>query len=166
MFLKYLFYLLIISISLPANTNKYNYSILYNEIEVGIISDFSTIKSGYLIGKTKGLLKIILNKDHVVIYNSEIKPNLKLNKVYWKKDNNDILNMILLLKKEKVKNKTLKENEKYLIKVNCINSESCLFQKIYKTKNFISNGKLTFDNHNQILNIFKNGKILIKRKNN
>ena len=142
--MKKILILLIGAIYLVAVPNK-EYNILYGNMVLGKIADFSTINKGYLIAKpTNSLLKLFVSWEHYIIYEELKKPQLDGNNKY-KKDKHLLLGLVRELRNDRPEYKII-EKKKYRLIVTCKN-DKCDYKRIDKDDGEVTKGFLTFSNN-------------------
>jgi len=133
---------LLLSTVVLLGSSKDQYSIKLHGITVGIISDFSTIDKGYLVGKPLGgLLSVLTPFDYYVIFEPNKKPNIK-GKNKYKKDKYLLLDLIKQLENNQPTHKIFKKNH-YEINMNCKNS-ICTYVRLNTKKQKSYNGYISF----------------------
>jgi len=122
-----------------------DYNIIYKGITLGRIKDFSTIKSGYLIGKpTNSILRLLTPWDNYIIYQEGKKPNIKGDNKY-KKDKHLLLHLINKLSKSQPKYQKF-ETKKYKLVIRCKDG-ICNYIRTNKYKKITTKGYLSFSNN-------------------
>jgi len=123
------------------------YIIKYNDIELGNIKSLETLNDNYLIIQpTNFLAKVYFKFKKYIIFYSE-KPNIKFDDVYFKKDEQNFINLLNTILKEQPENliKEIKNNR--LLKINCSNKK-CDLEYINTLNNeIIQKGYILFKNN-------------------
>lgn len=120
------------------------YEIKYNGIKVGDIKDLSTIKNGYLQAEATSYLKFFVWYDKIVIYKEPFELK-KSKKIKYKKDSNNILDLLQELQYERPKYKIL-TRKKITITIQCENNR-CTYQRKDNKTNKISSGIIEYQNN-------------------
>lgn len=81
------------------------YDVLYNDIKLGEIQNIKTIKENYIqIDVTSKMAKFFFSKDKFIIHNDHFDKNSKNeNRVKYKKDKYQVLNIIQLTSAQNIK---------------------------------------------------------------
>jgi len=146
---KILLMMLMIFITI-ANANSYKYAVKYHGVQLGEISDLSTIDKLYLKAKvTSRVARFMLGKDYLIFYSNE-KPNMSDAK--FKKDKKMILYAFKTSITQKPKFKKFPINEIKDITLECKSDKECIFE-YHKNGKVNAKGHIRFDENGDFVSI-------------
>jgi len=146
---KILLMMLMIFITI-ANANSYKYAVKYHGVQLGEISDLSTIDKLYLKAKvTSRVARFMLGKDYLVYYGGN-KPSISDAK--YKKDKKMILYAFKTSITQKPKFKRFPISSVKDITLECKSANECRFE-YHKNGKVNGKGQIRFDKNGDFVSI-------------